>query len=151
MFLVAAEPLVDREEGEPCHIHVVVVRVVLVGELAGNLGSLVGGMYLDGHALGRRLDAAAVVGIWWVRIGTFVCGRLVKRRNANLSGRAVDQSHHERGGDYHVHAMSRIQATMGHDVTMLTTWDEGTVQFDHNSWRQLPVEYLALIRTSTHV
>jgi glycogen synthase len=25
------------------------------------------------------------------------------------------------GGDYHVHAMSRDQAAMGHDVTVLTT------------------------------
>lgn len=28
------------------------------------------------------------------------------------------------GGDYHVHAMSRDQAAMGHDVTVLTTWED---------------------------
>ncbi len=28
------------------------------------------------------------------------------------------------GGNYHVHAMSRDQAAMGHDVTVLTTWSD---------------------------
>ena len=27
-------------------------------------------------------------------------------------------------GDYHVHAMSRDPAAMGHDVTVLTTWED---------------------------
>jgi len=31
------------------------------------------------------------------------------------------------GGDYHVHAMSRDQAAMGHDVTMLTTCEDDSL------------------------
>ena len=32
------------------------------------------------------------------------------------------------GGDYHVHAMSRDQAAMGHDVTVLTTRVDRSLQ-----------------------
>jgi len=31
------------------------------------------------------------------------------------------------GGDYHVHAMSRDQAAMGHDVTVLTTREDDSL------------------------
>nr|WP_066414387.1 hypothetical protein [Halorubrum aethiopicum] len=54
------------------------------------------------------------------------------------------------GGDYHVHAMSRDQAAMGHDVTVLTTRaDEVTLSsFDEG---RLVEPNEPSCRTSNHV
>jgi hypothetical protein len=40
------------------------------------------------------------------------------------------------GGDYHVHAMSRNQAAMGHDVTVLTTREDESLPRveSHQDW-----------------
>ena len=54
------------------------------------------------------------------------------------------------GGDYHVHAMSRDQAAMGHDVTVLTTREDEVTPSDFSEGRAVKPNELSC-RTSSHV
>ncbi|OYR83507.1 hypothetical protein DJ84_07990 [Halorubrum ezzemoulense] len=55
------------------------------------------------------------------------------------------------GGDYHVHAMSRDQAAMGHDVTVFTTREDEIVFSGSTELRLGGLSKLFVRRTYSYV